>query len=160
MEEYTLKIVPVAGCVMAGGQALMQQHWEEAGVHKETLVPDPDWEKIFRLEEMGMWKTVELRKGETLIGYSNWLINSMLDYKTKILAQNMNLFLTKEQRLGIAGVRLIRGTEALLREQGVCRICYGIRPFIKIGAKARSLGQLFSALGYLHTDEIYSKILE
>jgi hypothetical protein len=160
MEEYVLKIVPVAGCVMAGGQALMQEHWEEAGVHKETLIPDPDWEKIFALEKMGMWKTIELRKGEALVGYSNWMINSMLDYKTKILAQNMNLFLSKGQRLGTAGIRLINGTESLLKELGVCRCCYGIRPFIKIGAKARPLGELFSALGYQHTDEIYSKILE
>lgn len=121
---------------------------------------DLDWDKIYQLERVGVWKSIAMRRDGHLIGYSNWIVSPVLHYKSAVVAKNDSIFLAPDEREGYTGVRLIRGSEAILRGLGVKRIDYHARPFMLVGTKKRPLAELFEALGYRCVDTVHAKILE
>jgi len=159
-DELTLAIEPVAPSAFGGGFALAEDHWDECGLFKDHIPLDLDWDKIFKLEEMGMWKSMALRRNGVLLGYSNWIVGPTLHYRSTVFAQNDSIFLAAGAREGYAGIKLIRGAEEILRGLGVKRIDYHARPFMRVGKKDRPLSELFERLGYSLVDRIHSKILE
>jgi GNAT superfamily N-acetyltransferase len=108
-------------------QDLVQAHYDEIAMHKERIPLAPDWQRYSELEQVGNLVTFTARDEGRLVGYSVFLINQMLHYVTTRLASNDVLFLHKDYRKGMAGVRLIKYSEQQLKERGVDKVVWHIK---------------------------------
>jgi len=97
---------------------LLIEHREELATDKALMVLKPDVEKYLAVEARGALMMIGAYRGVRLIGYSVNIVTNNLHYADLIMCQNDVLFLTKDERKGSAGLRLIRETERLARERG------------------------------------------
>lgn len=134
-------------------QELIQEHWEEIARNKEKIKLDPNWEAYEVLEEAGVFRIFTARADGKLVGYFAVLVMKHLHYKGDTFADNDVLFLKKEYRKGLTGVKLIKFAEACLRNDGVA--------VLNINTKAhKPFDLILSRLGYEQADRIYSKYLQ
>lgn len=97
---------------------LLIEHREELATDKALMVLKPDVERYFAIEALGWLMVIGAYRGTRLIGYSVSIVTNNLHYADLIMCQNDVLFLTRDERKGSAGLRLIRETERLARERG------------------------------------------
>lgn len=97
---------------------LLIEHREELATDKALMVLKPDVEKYLAVEARDALMVIGAYRGTRLIGYSVNIVTNNLHYSDLIMCQNDVLFLTRDERKGSAGLRLIRETERLARERG------------------------------------------
>ena len=131
---------------------LFIEHWEE--VAKVTGVPEPsiDVEYLERAEESGMLFTVGAFVNEELVGYSVNSIGKTLNFDSLVIMDNEGIFIKKQYRAMLGGIRLIEESEKLAKERGATRAKW----HTYTGTRAAAL---FDSLGYKPYDIIYSKEL-
>lgn len=150
---------PLQQLLDEGIEDLMAQHWEEVAVDKDEIPFAPDWERAFLLERTGILWSAALRKDGRLIGYNAFHVLPHIHYRHSIHAVNDVIYLDPSER-GAAGVRLIKGTEALLRELGAVKVMYRAKLHVKLGRKKdRTLGDLLALMRYRHDEDVFSKLL-
>lgn len=87
-----------------------------------------------------------------VVGYCGCFVAPNAHYGMRLEAQQDALFLAPEHRGGMAGARLIRQSDALLREAGV-EVIY------RQSSPKRDIGPLLRRLGYGAADAVYGRSL-
>ena len=60
---------------------MFQDAWDEVDQLADYVELDPDWDRILKLEELGIWRTYTARSEGKLVGYVCVLIDSLLHSK-------------------------------------------------------------------------------
>ena len=110
-------------------EELITDHWNEVATNKDVIKLDPDWDAYAKLEEMNMLLTLCLFVNDVLVGYSIFIINRALHYRTTAVAFNDVIYLTPKYRQGLGGygIRLIHAAEKHLKSMSVDKITYHIK---------------------------------
>jgi len=131
---------------------LLEKHWEEIALNKDTIKLNPDWDAYAELEDAGVLKIFTARLDGQLIGYFVVFVKEHLHYKDHLFAYNDILFLTKEYRKGFTGAKLMKFAEKCLKEDGVSVVIVNTK-------RHKPFDVLLNWLGYKHIENIYSKVL-
>ena len=92
--------------------------WEEMYHDKESYPFDPDWDLYYLLEDSGALLVFTARDSGKLIGYFSVVIGPNLHSKGKFVVSNDIIYLHKDYRKGLIGVKLFKFSEACLAESG------------------------------------------
>ena len=92
--------------------------WEEMYHDKGSYPFDPDWDLYYLLEESGSLLLFTARDSGKLIGYFSVIIGPSLHSKGKLVVSNDIIYLHKDYRKGLIGVKLFKFSEACLAESG------------------------------------------
>lgn len=137
----------------AQATGMLQRHWDELALDKESVPLAPDWRRYDELEAQGMLSAIAVRERSRLVGYSLMVLTRGLHYSTCPEAQMDIFWLDPEIRGRWAGVRMFRAHEKELRRRGVKRV--------HVGSKLhRDSSRLFRRLGYQPVELWLSKMLE
>jgi GNAT superfamily N-acetyltransferase len=131
---------------------LLQRHWEEVALNKDTVPLDPLWDTYAFLDKQDLLLITTVRKGDTLIGYCSNFISPNLHYRSLKVAENDIFWLAPEHRNSRIGLDLLRAAERTARQAG----CNKINMKEKIHVP---LGRLFAFLGYREIERVHSKTL-
>lgn len=134
-------------------QPLMVNHHAEVALYKEQVPLAPDWNRYEQAERDQALLLHTARVDGKLVGYAGWLLHWMLHYKHTLAAMNDVLYLAPEHRRGLAGVRLIKYSEAQLKAAGVDRILWHVKT-------DHDWSPILHRLGYSTEEHILGKILE
>lgn len=127
---------------------LLIEHREELATDKALMVLKPDFDKYYALDETGELLVIGAYRGDRLIGYSVNLITNNLHYADLMMCQNDVLFLTKSERRGAAGLRLIRKTQEMAKLEGAQIMLWHAKP-------ETNLDQLMPRMGGTVQDVIW-----
>jgi GNAT superfamily N-acetyltransferase len=131
---------------------LLEKHWEEIALNKDTIKLNPDWDAYADLEDAGILRIFTARSDGELVGYFVTFVKAHIHYKDHLFAYNDILFLTKEYRKGFTGSKLIKFAEKCLKEDGVSVVVVNTK-------RHKPFDVLLEWLGYKHIENIYSKVL-
>ena len=133
-------------------QPLFIEHWQE--VAEVTGVPKPslDRDNLVQMEDDGMIFSVGAFSGEELIGYSVNSIGKTFNFDTLTIMNNEGIFIKKQYRGSMTGIRLIQESERLAKERGASRAKWHTYKDSRAAA-------LFDSLGYKPYDIIFTKEL-
>jgi GNAT superfamily N-acetyltransferase len=161
MSNLSFQWETVASTLEAGLEDLIALHWEEVALNKDAVPLSPDWSKYHLLERAGVLKVVGARLGKRLIGYDIFFVQPTMHYSSCLWAVNDILYLDPDHRKGLAGARLIRESEKMLKPLGVTKVIYHTKLHVHLGhGKARdTVGGLLKRLGYAHVEEVYAKMI-
>lgn len=104
--------------------SLLQEHYLELTRNKDRVTLAPMWDDYAALERMGRFVVFTARAGSQLVGYAAFFVNRHLHYEALTVAHNDVLFLTKAQRQGMTGIRLIKFAEAELKKLGADKVTW------------------------------------
>lgn len=127
---------------------LLVEHREELATDKALMVLKPDFEKYYAMDDFGALLVIGAYRGGELIGYSVNIISQNLHYADLRQCQNDVLFLTKDERKGSAGLRLIRKTQEMARLEGAKIMLWHAKP-------ETNLDQLMPRMGGAVQDVIW-----
>ena len=131
---------------------ILQKHYEEVAMYQDKIPLDPDYEKYFALEEMGILHTVTVRDGGKLIGYFLSMVTPNLHYSTTTYAVNDVLYLDEDYReLGV-GQKMFAFAEEKLRENGANVITIHMK-------RALPFDSLCVGMGYDYAERLYTKYI-
>lgn len=133
---------------------LVNTHFEEAGLDREAVPLDVDWERYIALSNAGEVLTVTARINGQMVGYFIALITPNLHYKSSTIALTDSFFILKEYREGMTGVRLFKYTIKVLKEDiGVDRFHIGCKLHI-------DMDKIFKRLGFKPIETYYSMVFQ
>lgn len=147
---------PIDRLLDEGVEDLLFKHWKEVAMDRERIPLDPDWNRARALEAAKVLWTAALRRDGRLIGYNSMCVSPHIHYRSTLHAINDVIYVDPQER-GLAGVKLVRGVEAMLKELGVVKVIYHAK-IAPIGGK-HTVGDLLAVLGYKHFENLYCKIL-
>lgn len=138
----------------SGFDDLLVAHYEEVeDPHSPMAV---NWPAYYGLERQGVLQVFALRRDGRLIGYSSWFVQPPLHHRGTLWAVCDAVYVDPDERRGWAGVKLIRGAEQMLREQGAKVVSYNVKPDLD-GKRGRdSVGHLLRRLGYRLAEECWA----
>ena len=131
---------------------LLVDHWENIALNKDTIPLNPLWNIYEKLEETGNLKIITARQDEKLVGYAAYVISPSLHYSSQIIADADVFWLDPNHRKGMAGMRLFKHAEKVLRSYGVTRILNKVKIHFDVG-------KVFERMGYDPIERVYSKSL-
>lgn len=129
---------------------LCELHWSEIALDKDKVPLDPDIATFKMLEDVGQLVIVTVRDDGKLIGYHFSLVRPHLHYKSSLTAYVDMYFLHPDYRGGLAGFKMFKFVEEVLKERGVDRIYSGTKLH-------KDMGRLFERLGYNETERLFVK---
>lgn len=129
---------------------MLDKHWEEIALHKDSIKLNPDYEKYQVLEDIGMLKVFTARDDGKPVGYAIFMCDSHIHYKDTLWAKMDILYILPEYRNARVGMRLIKFAESCLTEDGVDVIMLGTKTH-------KSFARLLEYMGYSETETFYSK---
>lgn len=130
---------------------LLTRNWEEIAGHKDTVPLDPNWEELYRLEQIGKLFVLTLRKDTELIGYAAFVINRHLHYDLQV-AFNDIIYVDSQFRKGHLGRELIAQSEIYAKTLGCTKIQWHIKPHLDWSV-------LLKHRGYNHEELVWGKLL-
>lgn len=107
---------------------LLIEHREELATDKALMVLKPDFETYYKLDDAGVLLVIGAYRDGKMIGYSVSLLARNMHYADLFQCQNDVLFLTKDERRGSAGLRLIRKTQELAALEGAQIMLWHAKP--------------------------------
>lgn len=156
--DYTLQWEPIDALRADGVEQMLYNHWREVGIDHDAVPLDPDWERAYAMEAAGMLFSAALRNNGRLIGYNSFAVSPHLHYRSSLYAFNDIIYVDPRER-GSAGIRLVRGTEKMLKELGVKKIVYHTKLHVHIGSGNGLVGDFLNRLGYTHFENCYCKLV-
>jgi L-amino acid N-acyltransferase YncA len=137
--------------------ALLRAHWDELAVHKDQMRLDPDFDRIVQLDEAGLFRIWAARDEGQLVGYLAFFVQPHLHYRSTLTAVEDLFLLAKPYRRGLTGYRMFTTAIDALRELGVKRvICHSK---VHFETERGGLDKFFQRLGFIHTDNFWSRML-
>jgi hypothetical protein len=133
-------------------QTLLVDHYEELTLNKHKVKLNPNWARYFELEQQGKLHLFTLRDQGQLLGYSVFFLDNHIHYDNLIVATNDIIYLRKDQRLGIAGIRLLKYSEQQMKELGADKITWHVKAL-------QDFRPILHRMGYADEDVIVGKIL-
>jgi len=129
---------------------MLVKHWEEIAINKDTIKLNPDYDKYYALEDLGMLKVFTARDEGKPVGYILFLVDSNMHYQDTIWAKMDIFYVNPEHRNARVAVRLIKFAEDCLKQDGV--------DVIMIGTKShKPFDRLLEFLGYSEVEKYYGK---
>ena len=128
-------------------------HWEEVALNKDKIKLNPDWARYEALEKEGRLGIYTARCEGELVGYFWVLADYSLHYKDHMFAANDAIYLKKEFRKGLAGLKLIKYAEEDLKSRGISVLVINTKvhaPFDK----------LMERMKYNLIERVYTKYLK
>jgi hypothetical protein len=125
-------------------------HYDEVGQNKEKLKLDPDIEKLDHLNSLGKLHIVVGRREGQIVGYHASIIETLVHYKTVLVAMSDLYWLQKDCRNGTAALRLFQEVERSCKARGVKVLYDATKLYL-------DHGRLFEHLGYKPIERRYSK---
>lgn len=134
-------------------EPMLEDHYQELTLHKDKIKLAPDWELYDKMEKAQQFYLLTARDADTneLLGYSAWFVKPHIHYKETIVAANDVLFLRKDQRAGMTGIKLIK-----FSEQEMKKYAHKITWHVKGEPDFRPI---LHRLGYADEDVIVGKML-
>lgn len=131
---------------------LFFEHWQE--VAEQTGIPEPRITEslLVQMEEAGMIFTLGVFDELTLVGYSVNSIGRSFNFSTATIMENQGIFIKKQFRGRLAGIRLINESNRIAKDRGAIRAKWHTYKDSRANA-------LFDSLGYHAHDIIYTKEL-
>lgn len=182
---FTVAREPLTSILESGLARLLRAHWLEVAHDQDEIDLDPDWEAYLADERAGRFVAWSARTEEKLVGYNAFFVVPHRHYRKAIFALNDVIYLKPEQR-GSHGLVLIAEAERGLKELGVRKAFYHVKEDSRLGSPAGDsleavedlieledatgfklenapsnygLGTVLSALGYIHTENQFGKLL-
>lgn len=134
----------------ADAPALWQQHWLELAGDPARMPMGPDVAFYSVCDASGALCILTARAKGVLVGYCLVVVRPHPHYRTVLCGFEDSYWLAPEWRRGRTGWLLLQETERALRKRGVQRIFFMTK-------MSHNLGKLFTRLGFVKTDETYSK---
>lgn len=106
---------------------MLQAHWKEVALHRDTITLDPDYRRYAQAEAGRALVIMTARREEEVVGYSVFFLYHHLHYKECLVASNDVIYLKPECR-GLVGARLIERSESELKSLGVHKVIWHIKP--------------------------------
>ena len=131
---------------------LLDMHYQELTMHKDSISLDPIWERYAALEKSGLLEIFTARDEGKLIGYSAFFVQSHIHYAETLVAANDVLFLHKDYRKGTSGIKLIKFSESQLKARRVNKITWHVK-------FSRDFRPILHRLGYVDEEIVVGKIL-
>ena len=132
---------------------LVARHYQEVTLHKEHVPLDPDWTRYTKIAEAGALLVIGARENGILVGYCVFYISNMMHFQTTQCASSDAIYLAPEHRNGFAGVKLIKASEAALKERGVTKVLWHIK-------FAKDFRKILYRMGYQDEDAVVGRILK
>ena len=134
-------------------EPMLIDHYQELTMHKDKIKLAPDWELYDKMEKSNNFYLLTARDNDTneLLGYSAWFVKPHIHYKETVVASNDVLFLRKDQRSGMTGIKLIKYSEQEMR-----KYAHKITWHVKGEPDFRPI---LHRLGYIDEDVIVGKML-
>ena len=142
---------PLCQC-LDEAKPLLVDHWENIALNKDTIALDPLWDTYRKLEETGNLKIITARQEKKLVGYAAYVISPSLHYSDQIIADADVFWLDPDYRKGMAGMRLFKHAEKVLKSYGVTRVLNKVKIHFDVG-------KVFERMGYDPIERVYSKSL-
>jgi GNAT superfamily N-acetyltransferase len=135
------------------GMTLFREHWEEIALYRDDIPLDPFISGYLALAAKDLLLVITARRDGILVGYSVFFLHPYHPhYKSCPYAMNDVLFVTKRERGGTLGMRLIKSSEVFLREKGYRRIFWHVKV-------QHDFGPLLKRLGYAAEDVVWGKLM-
>lgn len=147
----TIACEPLAA-VLPEIQHLLQAHYEELTLNKGRVTLKPVWSKYLDMERSGKFFALIARIDSEVVGYSGFILDQHLHYADLMLAQNDVLFLRKDHRLGMTGIRLLKFSEQFMQGKGANKIIWHIK-------LANDFRVILNRMGYQDEEVIVGKML-
>jgi GNAT superfamily N-acetyltransferase len=124
-----------------------------AGLDKDQIKHDLDYERYAKLFDMGMLFCVTVRDDAKLVGYAIYFVITHMHYKSSgLMATTDMYYLLPEYRRGGIGAKMFIVAEKGLKALGVVRAHTSCKVH-------EDHSELLKALGWKHTDQTFSKFL-
>jgi len=156
---YQVNIESISAALAEGLEDMLAVHWQEVA-HPTDPAFSPNWPAILEAERQKRLVPIVIRSGMRMIGYSCFCVTEHLHHQHSRIATNDTIYVDKDEGRGLAGVKLIRESELLLRMRGAQSIVYGTNLHVlsRDGSHDR-VGRLLTHLGYSHVANTYAKRL-
>ena len=129
---------------------LLIEHWEQIALEKDTIPLAPVWDGYRDLEAADALRIITAREDGELVGYAIYIIGPSLHYADQRFADADVFWLAPEHRKGMAGMRLFRHAEKVLKEAGVTRVFNKVKLHFDVG-------KVFERMGYKAVERVYAK---
>lgn len=130
---------------------LMRDHWAEVGSHQNVRAMQIPRDKYATLEAQGALLSLFAYDDEgRIVGYSTNVVTMNMHAADCRFVQNDALYLAKDHRKGLAGVRLMKETEKAAKRLGAKLMVWHAK-------ESTGLDKLLPLLGYGVLDVMYSK---
>lgn len=133
-------------------QILLLDHYEELTLNKNKVKLNPNWNRYFELEAQGKLHLFTLRDQTKLVGYSVFFLDKHIHYDDLMVATNDIIYLKKDERLGIAGIKLLKFSEQQMKLLGADKITWHIK-------MSQDFRPILHRMGYVDEDVIVGKVL-
>lgn len=130
---------------------MLEKHWEEIAINKDTIRLNPDYDLYYELEEQGVVKCFTARdQDDKPIGYIVFFIRPHIHYKDTMWGMMDILYVDKKYRGTRVAIKLIKFAEQCLQRDGI--------DVMMLGTKLhKDFGRLLEALGYSPVETFYGK---
>jgi len=133
-------------------KALLDDHYEELTLNKDKVKLNPIWDTYLKLENNNEFYLLTARDDGVLVGYSAFFMKPHIHYADVIVASNDVLYLKKEYRLGMTGVKLLKFSEQKMKEFGATKVTWHVK-------ESNDFRPILHRMGYMDEDIIVGKIL-
>jgi len=131
---------------------LVEDHHEEVDMYKDKIKVNPDYDKYFAMEGLGIVHIVTARDDGKLIGYLISFVTPHIHYSDHKYATNDLIFIDASYRKTKTGFEMLKFAEESLKGEGV--------DVINITMKAsHPFDSLCEGLGYTYSEKSYSKYI-
>ena len=129
---------------------MFNAHYEEIAWNKDKIPLRPDLKKYAAMEATGMMKCYTAREYGKIIGYAVWFILHHMHYQDTLMAMNDIIYIAKEKRGSMTGIKLLEYSEKELKQFGVQTIGLHIK-------KVFDWGRVAERIGYECVESTYQK---
>jgi hypothetical protein len=134
-------------------KALLEPHMAEINVlYRDGEELNPDFNRYFKMQELGFYFLMTCRKDGELIGYIGFFVHYNIRFSNCLMAFEDLYYLKPENRHGRTGYKLFTESERLLKQRDVKRIILSCKTF-------QDHGRLFNHLGYEFYEKHFTKSL-
>lgn len=130
--------------------ALWREHYDEIARDKDRMPMRPDEALYEALDAAGSLHVLTARDAGLMVGYQITVVRPHPHYADVLCGFEDAYFLSAPYRKGMAGVKMIRAAVDTLRARGVRKVFFHTKAF-------KNLGRIFEFLGFVKSDEIYSR---
>jgi len=134
-------------------QELFKAHSAESSDRTDVLPLDMNYDAYFALEALNRLETYTVRDDGMLIGYTAWIVDHPMHYKSSVTATSTLIYIKPEYRKGLLGYKLIKWSIEQIKQRKVQRILMGIKP-------KHDFGKILERLGATYFEKVYSIVLE
>lgn len=136
---------------------LIDEHWHELGLFHKDCPLDPDYERIIKAEEIGLFRAWAARSDGLLVGYMGWFVQPHIHYRRTLYAVEDLFLLSAPYRKGLNGYRMFSTALTALKQLGVVRCI--LHDKVHFASDRGTLAPFLVRLGFVCTDRLWTKIL-